>query len=200
MKTAAVKVLVLDDDPDTGEVVRFILEKEGFDVKIVTSPKEGIALLENQQFHILILDLRMPEMSGIEVLEKIRYKDKDLAVVILTGYPSVETAVASLRGGVSDYVEKPIDREKLTEVVKRVAREKGLMQAPEESLLATIGARVRAERQRQELTLKQVARRTGLSVSLLSQIERSESAASVASLYKIASALSSPLQSFFDGY
>jgi transcriptional regulator with XRE-family HTH domain len=75
-----------------------------------------------------------------------------------------------------------------------------LLRDPEEDLLATVGSRLRAHRQSQELTLKQVARRTGLSVSLLSQIERAESAASVASLFKIASALNSSLACLFEGF
>ena len=200
MRSRAVKLLVLDDDPDTGEVLRYILNKEGFQVEVTTSPKAGLEMIFNRQFHILILDLKMPEMDGIDVLRKVREKDRDLAVIIVTGYPSVESAVASLQEGVSDYVEKPVDKDKLIEAVNKVVREKGLLRSPEDGLLASVGSRLRVERKRQELTLKQVARRTGLSVSLLSQIERAESAASVASLYKIASALKTNLQTIFEGY
>ncbi|HUU02721.1 MAG TPA: response regulator [Myxococcota bacterium] len=200
MRTRAVRILVLDDDPETLEVYRFILVKEGYDVEVATSPQTGLKLLEKRQFNILLLDLVMPGMSGIEVLEKVREKDKDLAIVVLTGYASVETAVASLKGGVSDYIEKPIDQRKLVETLKKVVEEKGLLCSPEGGLLASIGARLRAGRKQRELTLKQVARRTGLSVSLLSQIERAESAASVASLHKIAAALKIDLQELFEGF
>jgi DNA-binding NtrC family response regulator len=112
----------------------------------------------------------------------------------------VETAVASLKGGVYDYVEKPIDNKKLYDAVQNVVRDKGLLRNPEEGLLISVGAKVRQERKEQDLTLKQVARRTGLSVSLLSQIERAESAASVSSLYKISSALGTSMRSLFDDY
>jgi len=200
MRTRAVRILVLDDDPGTVNVYRFILAKEGYDVEVATSPQIGLKLLEKRQFNILLLDLVMPGMNGIEVLEKVREKDKDLAVVVLTGYASVETAVASLKSGVSDYIEKPIDQRKLVETLKKVVEEKGLLRSPEGSLLASIGARLRAGHKQRELTLKQVARRTGLSVSLLSQIERAESAASVASLYKIAAALKIDLQELFEGF
>lgn len=200
MKNRVVEILVLDDDPDTCEVLKHYLGKEGFRVEVANSPTRGLDLLEHQSFHILILDLRMPQMDGIQVLEKIREKDRDLAVIVLTGYPSVETAVASLKGGVADYVQKPIDKDRLVEVVRNVVRQKGLMQTPEEKLLAAVGAKVRSLRKEQDLTLKQVARRTGLSVSLLSQIERAESAASVASLFKIASALNSTLGDLFSGF
>jgi len=200
MKNRVVEILVLDDDPDTGEVLKHYLSKEGFKVEVVCSPSAGLKLIAKQQFHVVILDLRMPEMNGIEVLNAIREKDRDLAVIVLTGYPSVESAVASLKGGVSDYVEKPIDRDHLIEVVRNVVRQKGLLQMPEERLLQAVGVKVRARRKTLNLTLKQVARRTGLSVSLLSQIERAESAASVASLFKISTALGTNLQALFEGF
>jgi len=200
MKTRAVKLLIIDDDPDTGEVFRYFLAKEGYQAEVMTSAREGLELLRNRQFHILILDLKMPDMDGIDLLNKLREKDKDLAVIVVTGYPSVETAVASLKGGVSDYVEKPVEMRKLLRAVEKVVREKGLLRNPEESLLVSIGARIRSGRKAQSLTLKEVARRTGLSVSLLSQIERAESAASVASLFKISSALKTNLESLFEDY
>jgi len=200
MKNRAIEILVLDDDPDTTEILAHLLSGQGYRVEVAASPKQGMEKLTSHQFHILILDLRLPGMDGIDVLKKIREKDRDLAVIVLTGYPSVESAVASLKGGVSDYVEKPIDSAKLLGAVRAVVEEKGLMRNPEEGLLQSVGAKVRAERKSQELTLKQVARRTGLSVSLLSQIERAESAASVASLYKIASALGTSLERLFSGF
>ncbi|MBW2700184.1 MAG: response regulator [Deltaproteobacteria bacterium] len=200
MRNRAVEILVLDDDSDTLEILSHMLSTDDKHVETTTSPIQAMDLLARKSFHILLLDLKMPDMNGIEVLQRIREKDRDLAVIVLTAYPSVETAVASLKGGVSDYVEKPIDKDKLLDAVRSVIRSKGLLRDPEESLLASVGAKIRVKRKNQELTLKQVARRTGLSVSLLSQIERAESAASVSSLYKIASALGSSLEELFEGY
>ena len=200
MKNRSVEILVLDDDSDTLEILSHMLNTNGMKAETTSSPNQAMDLLTRKSFHILLLDLKMPDMNGIEVLRRIREKDRDLAVIVLTGFPSVETAVASLKGGVSDYVEKPIDAEKLMGAIEGVIRNKGLLRDPEENLLASVGTKVRAKRKEQELTLKQVARRTGLSVSLLSQIERAESAASVSSLYKIASALGSNLEELFSGY
>ncbi|MCK5803554.1 MAG: response regulator, partial [Lentisphaeria bacterium] len=162
------EILVLDDDSDTLEILSHMLSTEDKHVETTTSPAQAMDLLARKSFHILLLDLKMPDMNGIEVLQRIREKDRDLAVIILTAYPSVETAVASLKGGVSDYVEKPIDKDKLLDAVQSIIRSKGLLRDPEESLLASVGAKIRVKRKSQELTLKQVARRTGLSVSLLS--------------------------------
>jgi DNA-binding NtrC family response regulator len=200
MKGRAVEILVLDDQKETLEVVEHILTQKGYRVESLTSPLVALERLASRKYHIMILDLRLPQMDGLEVLRRVREEDRDLAVVVLTGYPTVESAVASLKGGVSDYVEKPIDKDRLLQAVERVVRDKGLLRGPEESLLASVGARMRTERKRQELTLKQVARRTGLSVSLLSQIERAESAASVSSLFKIASALGLSLEQLFEGF
>ncbi|MBN2497133.1 MAG: response regulator [Deltaproteobacteria bacterium] len=200
MKDHVVEILALDDDPDTVEVLAHILQGKGYKVTSAESARAGMDLLRSRKYHVLILDLKMPDMDGIEVLGRIRDWDRDLGVIVLTGFPSVESAVASLKGGVSDYVEKPIDPDKLLGAVQKVIEDKGLLRSPEASLLASIGAKLRAARKSQDLTLKQVARRTGLSVSLLSQIERAESAASVASLYKIASALGTELTQLFEGY
>ena len=199
MRDRTIQILVLDDDSDTAEIVRHLLSSKGYKVKTASTSEQGLTMLGQSTFHVLILDLRLPEVDGIELLKQIRQRDKDLAIIVLTAYPSVESAVASLKGGVSDYVQKPIDSQKLLDSIESVVREKGLLSNPEEGLLRKIGAKVRKERKDQRLTLKQVARRTGLSVSLISQIERAESAASVASLYKIASALGTKLEKIFEG-
>ena len=96
-----------------------------------------------------------------------------------------------------DYLKKPFDPDEFREVVDRVMRKKGLLRSPEENLHRVIGETVRNLRKEANLTLKQMARRTGLSVSLLSQIERAESSASISSLYKIAVALDVKIQDLF---
>lgn len=128
-------------------------------------------------------------MSGTDVLTLIREFDDDIAVIVATGFPAVETAVASLKAAASDYLRKPVDATTFLETVKRVLEKKGITRDPEADLHRAIGRFIREGRTRQTLTLKQLARRTGLSVSLLSQIERAESSASISSLYRIASAL-----------
>jgi ribosome-binding protein aMBF1 (putative translation factor) len=111
----------------------------------------------------------------------------------------VETAVASLKAQASDYVKKPVEPEELLAAVESALAKKGLSKDPEAELHRAIGRTIREARKSQELTLKQLARRTGLSVSLLSQIERAESSASISSLYKIASALRLRMSELFGG-
>jgi DNA-binding NtrC family response regulator len=139
----------------------------------------------------------MPQVSGIELLDQIRDVDDDIAIVIFTAHPSVDSAVISLRNNVSDYVKKPFDVDEFSLTIERVLRRKGLLVDPEEELHATIGRHVRELRKTGGLTLKQMSNRTGLSISLLSQIERAESSASISSLFKLANALGCRISDFF---
>jgi ribosome-binding protein aMBF1 (putative translation factor) len=109
----------------------------------------------------------------------------------------VETAVSSLKHAASDYVKKPVDPPAFVETVRRVLEKKGITRDPEAELHRNLGRFIREGRTKQQLTLKQLARRTGLSVSLLSQIERAESSASLASLYRIANALKVSMSELF---
>jgi DNA-binding NtrC family response regulator len=140
----------------------------------------------------------MPKMMGTQVLEEIRKNDSDLGVIVCTGNPSLDTAVASLRQQASDYVRKPIEPREFLAVVKNVLLKKGFSTDPEADLHRAIGNTIRESRKGKNLTLKQLARRTGLSVSLLSQIERAESSASISSLYRIAVALGLHMGQLFE--
>ena len=192
-----VRILVVDDDKAICEYVTTILEKDGFTVKSLTNPLAVEEDVRQGSYHLIILDLMMPKLDGIEVLKRIRKIDSDVAVVIFTGYPNLDTAVQSMKLDAVDYIKKPFQVEELREVVARVMKKKGLARTPEEQLHKVIGDTIRNMRKDQKLTLKQMSKRTGLSVSLLSQIERAESSASISSLYKIAIALESRIQDLF---
>jgi len=197
---APVRVLVVDDDKAICEYMETFLSKDGFDVKTLNDPSQAPDEVKNGGYHLVVLDLMMPKMDGLSVLERIRKVDNDVAVVIFTGYPSLETAVQSMKLDAVDYLKKPFNPEEFRVVVDRVMRKKGLLRSPEENLHRVIGETIRNLRKDRNLTLKQMARRTGLSVSLLSQIERAESSASISSLYKIAVALDSRIRDLFGDY
>jgi DNA-binding NtrC family response regulator len=184
-----IRILVVDDEPDNAELFKALLGREGYAVSTLQDPTKVVSTLKDGNFHLVILDLMMPQMSGTEVLERIRSFDDDIAVIVATGFPTVETAVASLQLAASDYVKKPVEPPVLLETVRRALAKKGITRDHEAELHRAIGRYIREGRTRQNLTLKQLARRTGLSVSLLSQIERAESSASISSLYRIANAL-----------
>jgi DNA-binding NtrC family response regulator len=194
-----IRILVVDDEQDNCDYLKLLLAKEGYDVTTCTDPTKVLELVKAADYHLVVLDMMMPQMSGTEVLAQIRKHDSDLAVVVATAYPTVETAVASLKAQASDYVKKPFEPEAFIGAIRNALSKKGLSQDPEADLHRAIGRTIREARKSQELTLKQLARRTGLSVSLLSQIERAESSASISSLYKIASALQLRMAELFGG-
>jgi two-component system OmpR family response regulator len=197
---APMRVLVVDDDREICDFMETFLAKDGVEVKTVSDPESAADEVKVGGYHLVVLDLMMPKLDGVEVLSRIRKVDSDVAVVIFTGYPSLDTAVQSMKLDAVDYLQKPFDPEEFREVVNRVMRKKGLLRSPEENLHRVIGETVRNLRKEANLTLKQMARRTGLSVSLLSQIERAESSASISSLYKIAVALDVKIQDLFGDY
>jgi DNA-binding NtrC family response regulator len=198
--SAKLSVLVVDDDPDILEYLQDFLGAEGFEVTTLADPSLAVERIRDEVFHLVVLDLMMPKVSGLDLLAQIRAVDDDIAVIILTGHPSLDTATASIQHEVSAYIHKPFTPAEFREVIARIAKKKGLVLRREDELHAAIGRQIRDLRKARGLTLKQMARRTNLSVSLLSQIERAESSASVSSLFKVATALDVRLTDLFGGY
>lgn len=198
--SAKLSVLVVDDDPDVLEYLQDFLGAEGFEVTTLSDPTLAVERVRDEVFHLVVLDLMMPKVSGMDLLQQIRAVDDDIAVIILTGHPSLDTATASIQHEVSAYIHKPFTPAEFRDVIARIAKKKGLVLRREDELHAAIGRQIRDLRKARGLTLKQMARRTNLSVSLLSQIERAESSASVSSLFKVATALDVRLTDLFGGY
>jgi DNA-binding NtrC family response regulator len=192
-----VQILIVDDDKAICDYMQTLLEKDGFSVKTMSDPTTVEEEVRQGSYHVIILDLMMPKLDGIEVLRRIRAIDSDVAVVIFTAHPNLDTAVASMKLDAVDYIKKPFNVDEFREVLARVMKKKGLARTPEEQLHKIIGDTIRSMRKERELTLKQMSRPTGLSISLLSQIERAESSPSISSLYKIAMALDSKIQELF---
>jgi two-component system OmpR family response regulator len=197
IEVPSVRILIVDDDKEIRDFMQSLLEKDGFIIKTLGDPTLVEDEVRQGDYHVLILDLMMPKMDGIEVLKKIRAIDSDIAVIIFTAHPNLDSAVASMKLDAVDYIKKPFNVDEFREVLARVMKKKGLARTPEEQLHKIIGDTIRTMRKEKELTLKQMSRRTGLSISLLSQIERAESSPSISSLYKIAIALDSKIQDLF---
>ena len=197
---AQLSLLVVDDDKDVCEYLEDFLVHDGYKVRSINDPTLAIEELKQSEYHVVILDLMMPKLNGIDLLSQIRKVDGDVAVIILTGYPSLESAKASIEHDVSAYIKKPFSIDEFREVLIRIAKKKGLVLRKEDELHITIGRNIRELRKARGLTLKQMSRRTNLSVSLLSQIERAESSASVSSLFKVATALDVKITDLFGDY
>ncbi len=193
------RILVIDDDEDICLYLKEFLTREGYRVTTVTQPREALPEIKDGRHQIVLLDVRMPEINGVELLRQLRAIDSDVCVIVMTAYPSVESAVDTMKADAFDYLRKPFDLEQLRSVIQRAVREKGLMVDAEERVNQVLGARIRELRKGRALTLKQLANKTTLSVSLISQIELGKSAASVSTLRKLATALSVSMSYLFDG-
>ncbi len=117
------EILVLDDVLDAVVLVKKILDKQGHVVHIFTEEEEAIAYAEQHQVDLAILDIKLKKMSGIQVLEHLKKTKPDMAVIMLTGYPTVETVREAIELGAGEYCVKPIDKMELeTKVAEILAR------------------------------------------------------------------------------
>ncbi len=198
MQKHEIKILVIDDDKDICDSLKKTLALDGYKIKSISNPKNVLRELKKNTYHLIILDLKMPEISGESLLKEIRKIDSDIAVIILTAFPSVDSAVQALHNHVFDYVKKPFKINELRDIVRNALKSMMLLLEPEEELNLKVGKKMRELRTENSLTLKQLAERTNLSVSLISQIERAESASSLSSLNKIVTALNISLKELFE--
>jgi two-component system response regulator HydG len=109
--------LIVDDEPVVRESLEQWFTDEGYRVQVAGCGKDALAALTKQEFDLALLDIKMPGMDGMELQGRLRDADPDLPVIIMTGYASVETAVAALKQGAYDYVTKPVDPDELSHVV-----------------------------------------------------------------------------------
>ncbi len=121
------KVLVIDDEENICKSCAAVLADEGYMVATFTKPAEGLKLLRQEDIDLVLLDLKMPEADGIEVLKELRARYRETLVVVITGYATVETAVASLKLGAFDYVSKPFTPDELALAVKRAFEHKRMV-------------------------------------------------------------------------
>jgi len=193
------RILVIDDDEDICLYLKEFLSREGYRVTTVTRPMDALPEIKEGRHQVVLLDVRMPEVDGVQLLREIRAIDSDICVIVMTAYPSVESAVDTMKADAFDYLRKPFELEQLRGVIQRAVRDKGLMIDAEERVNQIIGAKIRQLRKERRLTLKQLANKTALSVSLISQIELGKSAASVSTLRKLATALGVTMSYLFEG-
>jgi len=120
------RVLVVDDDADVGGLLREALSRWGYDVTLATSGREAVRLISHQIFDAALVDIWMPEMDGLQVLEEIKRHDPALEVVMMTGDPMVETAVQALKSGAYDYLIKPLNLDEMQVLMQQVLEKRFL--------------------------------------------------------------------------
>ncbi len=121
-----IRVLVVDDDEPHAEAVAESLERVGYECAVATSGREGLRLIEEQDFDIVITDLIMDGVGGLEVLAKAKHELPDAEVVILTGHGTIKTAVTAMQAGATTYLTKPLDIGELRTVVDKASQSQRL--------------------------------------------------------------------------
>jgi len=122
------KILIIDDEKSILDLLTVVFKKEGYEVKTSLSAARAVDLLKNGDFDLVITDIKMPQMSGMDLLKHIKDHDPDLQVILITAYGSIRQAVDAFKAGASDYVVKPFDIEELKIIASRSLEKRRLKQ------------------------------------------------------------------------
>ncbi len=120
------RILVIDDELSICSTLKAILEDEGYEVMTVETAEEGLLLLREQSFDLILLDIWLPEMNGLEALRRFKENDENLQVIMISGHGTIESAVKATKMGAFDFLEKPLTLEKVVLTVRNALRQKKL--------------------------------------------------------------------------
>ena len=118
------RILVVDDEDIVRTSCSRTLSPEGYDVRLAKNGAEGLKMASEERFDLVLTDLKMPDMDGIEVLRIIKEQWPETAVIIVTGYQTVDTAVKAIKLGAYDYIEKPFTPDALISAVREALTNK----------------------------------------------------------------------------
>src|SRR5690606_473147 len=121
------KILVIDDQKSIRNTLKDILEYEKHEVVLAENGPQGLELFDNDKFDIVLCDIKMPEMDGLEVLQKIIEKSNDTPVVMISGHGNIDTAVDAIKKGAYDFIEKPLDLNRLLVTIRNAVERKDLV-------------------------------------------------------------------------
>lgn len=193
-----IRILILDDDPATCSVIQAALANRDFLIDVVSDPQlVESTLAQPHQYHLIVLDYVLPGLEPDQVFAWIRDTQPEANIVVVTGYPSVDSALNCLRARTYDYLTKPFQIEQLREIVFRCLEGKGLLRMTEDALREALGNAIRDRRKVLGLTLANMSNKTGVSLGYLSQIELGKNSASIETLYRICLALGMKMSELF---
>lgn len=199
MTERSLKVLVIDDDPDVGQFLTEFLSRRGYSVTVISDPEKALGALNTEMFQIVLLDIVMPKLDGLEVLKRIRQNDSDICVIMLSGHPTFERAVQSFKDKAFDFITKPFEIDDLTSVLERAAEHYGFVSDLSDRACRQIAEKVKDSRQHLSLSMRQLASRAGISPSLVYQIEHCQTTPSLTTVCRLAVALGLKLEDLFEG-
>lgn len=128
MRESIPRVLVIDDEPDLLDSIRKVLERKKYEVSTALSGREGLALVSTFSPDVVLVDLKMPDMDGLFVLKTLAEQERDLPVILMTAFATVQTAVAAVRQGAFDYIAKPFSNDQLELVLQRALERQRLLE------------------------------------------------------------------------
>src|ERR1700693_6001945 len=117
------RLAVIDDDPQNLKLIKFVLANEGLEIHVASDPDSGMELIKKMHPQIVLLDLVMPGVQGMEMLERIVDFDPGIDVILMTGFYSTESAVEAIQKGATDYFPKPFSNEKLRQRIGQLAED-----------------------------------------------------------------------------
>jgi len=120
-------VLLIDDEKEFLDTLSERMQARGMNVSTSTSPVDALHKVENQHFDAIILDMMMPEMDGLEALVRLKEKNPDMQIILLTGHATVDKGVEAMKLGATDFLEKPIDIKVLSEKIKNAHAQKMIL-------------------------------------------------------------------------
>ncbi|MDO8665994.1 MAG: response regulator, partial [Gemmatimonadales bacterium] len=115
------QILVIDDESAILDAVRILLKNEGFDVSVAQGGRAGLEALEKAPPQIILSDVRMPGVSGIDILTAARQKDPDMPVILMTAQAELRTAIQAVNEGAFHYIQKPFGNDDLVAICRRAA-------------------------------------------------------------------------------
>ncbi len=113
------RILILDDEPIVGERLKKLLEKDGYEVESFVEPMTALQRLEEKHFDIVVSDIRMRDMDGIQVMNAVRQKSERIKVILITGYATLELARESLTKGAYDFIAKPFKSSEIRSTIQK---------------------------------------------------------------------------------
>ncbi|MFN3740566.1 MAG: sigma-54-dependent transcriptional regulator [Thermodesulfovibrionales bacterium] len=120
------RILIVEDEETLAASLKRVLGKEGYSIDLATDAESGLELIDRALYDLIITDIILPGMNGIELLKKVKERYPDQIVIIITAYASLETAVEALRSGAHDYVIKPIIHEEIKQIVRNALKQRAL--------------------------------------------------------------------------
>jgi DNA-binding response OmpR family regulator len=192
-----VNILVIDDDTSICQLIQGALNNPSYKIETVSAASQIEMKLQQKPYQLIILDYVVPGVDSNAVFEWVKRDQADASVVVITGFPSLDSVVSCLRARTYDYLTKPFDVAQLENVVRRCLESKGLLRLSEEALRETLGTTIRERRKALGFTLAQMAERTSVSLGYLSQIELGKNSASIETLYRICLGLGMKMSELF---